>query len=61
MNPIMKDLLIISEKMQGIDTFMNIKGNIEALDPSRDVYKEFHGHVELLRKVVEGFSKEMGR
>ena len=59
MNKLLNNLLIIDEKIQDVDSFMNIKMNIENLNQDDSNYKELVMQTDLLVSVLTAFSKKL--
>lgn len=57
MNRLLKNLMLISENMQTLESFLNIKARIESLDEKDPNYKELVRQTDILVKVLTAFSK----
>lgn len=57
MNQLLDNLLLISENMQSMDSFLNIKARVESLDEEDPNYKELVKQTDLVVKVLTAFSK----
>lgn len=58
MNKLLDNLLTIHEKLDDIEGFIHIKGNIENLDQVDDDYKKLVDQTDLLVSILTIFSKK---